>query len=422
MLRPSMRRTPLLATAALVALAACGDARGPLEPTATIGATAPATGNGTTGGATAPATGTSSRVAALRIFPGTLTLAAGTSAPLAVEARDARGADLAPTVTWTVDDASVATVDASGALVAVRAGRTTLRARIRTAAGDTASATSPVEVRTASAFSFEIRAMDATAAAELVGPAREAAATWARAVVGDLRDVTITIPAGGCERKGAPELDLAVDDVVVLARVDSVDGPGGVLAAAGPCVVRADGMPAVGTLVVDRADLPRLVAQGKLVNVVKHELGHVLGIGTLWGRAGAGATNTADGWRHVGARVTRTAAWFGVGVAEGIGGVPLAEAWSAGMGHWSEWALGTELMTPMLGDGASPLSLLTVDALGDLGYVTSPAGAEPFAKYGTGASATRLAGTGTRAAAEPLHETLHGATWTIGADGRLVAR
>ena len=58
---------------------------------------------------------------------------------------------------------------------------------------------------------------------------------------------------------------------------------GQVLGQAGPCQVRGLGyLPSVGMMEFDSDDLDALEASGRLLSVVLHEMGHVLGIGTWW--------------------------------------------------------------------------------------------------------------------------------------------
>jgi hypothetical protein len=107
-----------------------------------------------------------------------------------------------------------------------------------------------------------------------------------------------------------------------------------------------EGTTAVGLVVVDSADVALANTNGILDAVLRHELGHVLGIGTLWDRPSLGfVTRSAGGFRYVGPRGSAVGrGWFGVR-ADGPG-VPLGDAARAGSGHWSESALGAELMTP----------------------------------------------------------------------------
>src|SRR5690606_16553524 len=68
---------------------------------------------------------------------------------------------------------------------------------------------------------------------------------------------------------------------LIFVRVVDMDGYGNVLARAGPCFIRGQsGLPLVGLIELDRADLGR--DQQTILDVVTHEMGHVLGIGTLW--------------------------------------------------------------------------------------------------------------------------------------------
>src|SRR4029079_16595748 len=67
----------------------------------------------------------------------------------------------------------------------------------------------------------------------------------------------------------------------------AMDGQGGLLGSAGPDAYRSDtALPYHGTMSFDSADIASLEANGDLFNVVLHEMGHVLGIGTLWGMKG----------------------------------------------------------------------------------------------------------------------------------------
>ena len=45
-------------------------------------------------------------------------------------------------------------------------------------------------------------------------------------------------------------------------------------------------LPVFGSVRLDAADVADLEANGRLFDVVLHELGHVLGVGTLWGTHG----------------------------------------------------------------------------------------------------------------------------------------
>ncbi len=170
-----------------------------------------------------------------------------------------------------------------------------------------------------------------------------------------------------------------IHDVRIDASGEEIDGAGRILGQAGPTRVRtAGGLPITGVMSFDVADLETLERNGSLVNVVIHEMGHVLGIGTLWQRMGllqgAGTANPifvgANAMREYGAllRVNRPMP------------VPVANTGGPGTrdGHWRESIFGNELMTGFLDGGINPVSRVTVAALEDMGYQVNYAAADNY--------------------------------------------
>jgi hypothetical protein len=313
-------------------------------------------------------------------YPAAVVATAGSSVLLAARAVDADGFGFgaADAPVFASADPGVAGVTAAGVVRTGAPGTTSIRVRTGATEVDV-----PVTVVAAGGFDIDVQSATTSLLPATLGSAIvEAAARWQRAVLGDLPDVRFTLPAGACDRPGAPAEELVIDDLVVYASADSIDGPGGVLAQAGPCVVRTNGATAVGRVYMDAADLTTMANTERLVTVLQHELGHVLGIGTLWGR---GSNNllvrVGPDWRYRGARGVRVSDWWERTATDATGGVPLGEASGFGNGHWSESAFGNELMTPVINRGANPLSLITLEALADLGYLTSAAAAEPYALY-----------------------------------------
>lgn len=71
--------------------------------------------------------------------------------------------------------------------------------------------------------------------------------------------------------------------VKISATGNYIDHVGGVLAEAGPNHVRTGTrMPVRGVMRFDQYDLQDMEKKGTLLNVVTHEMGHVLGLGTMW--------------------------------------------------------------------------------------------------------------------------------------------
>lgn len=202
-----------------------------------------------------------------------------------------------------------------------------------------------------------------------------AAARWSEVIHTGLTDLPLTYAAAGCGEDSAA-FSGTIDDVLITASVTAIDGPGNVLASAGPCYYRtSDGLALAGSMQFDVADIGSLENSGDLEDVVLHEMGHVLGIGTLPGwsnnQAGAGTSTSA----FVGPR--SRGAWQELG---GTGPVPVENNGIPGTtdSHWRESVFDRELMTGYEDAGRDPLSRLTVAALGDLGYAVDLSSAETF--------------------------------------------
>jgi len=200
-----------------------------------------------------------------------------------------------------------------------------------------------------------------------------AAATWAGIVKTGQPDRTVTIGTNFCA-DGTAAYSGTVDDLLIDAQVIAIDGPGGILGQAGPCLVRAsNGLPLYGIMQFDSADVASLEASGQFANTIVHEMGHILGIGTVWSSPllqGAGTSNP----RFTGAAAVGT--WRELG---GAGDVPVENTGGAGTvdSHWRETTFRTELMTGYL-NSSNQLSALTAASLADLGYGVDLAGAAAY--------------------------------------------
>jgi hypothetical protein len=224
------------------------------------------------------------------------------------------------------------------------------------------------------------------ASAAVVEALDRAILRWEKAIVGKLAPVRVRVGAGNCG-ENAPALDEVVDDLTVLVTVGHVDGPGGVVAQANPCFLREDGLlPLMGQLRLDASDLEALEAVGLLEDVVAHEIGHVLGVGSLWELFellrlpslpdNPGADTHFDGPEAI-------QAFDRVGGEDYAGARVPVENELAGEGtrdrHWRQSAMGHELLTGLLDPaGPNPLSRVSVASLGDLGYEVDLDAAEPY--------------------------------------------
>ncbi|MBV9110799.1 MAG: hypothetical protein JO306_15420 [Gemmatimonadetes bacterium] len=211
---------------------------------------------------------------------------------------------------------------------------------------------------------------------------RDAAARWQAAITGDLPDASVNFGADACG-SGTPSIGFHVDDLLIFAGVQPIDGAGRVLGFAGWCVRRSAGLPVIGVMSFDAADVAPLESAGQFDEVVLHEMGHVLGIGSLWNSFGLLQDPTGpivqDTW-YSGAG--GQAAFDAIGGTAYTAGhkVPVENTGGQGTanGHWRESVLHNELMTGWLDAGANPLSLVTVRSLADLGYAVDPSAAEPY--------------------------------------------
>jgi hypothetical protein len=198
---------------------------------------------------------------------------------------------------------------------------------------------------------------------------KRAADRWSRVIVGDVPSVVIS--------------GEVIDDLLILAEGVPIDGPGGILGQAGPTHLRPASagasafLPAKGRMSFDTADLAQMQQNGTLVDVITHEMGHVIGIGTIWTRKGvlAGANSTNPTF-------TGTNAKKEFGILKGTGPTPVPVENTGGPGtansHWRETVFRNELMSGFIAAPNNPISKMTVASLKDLGYVVDLSAAEPY--------------------------------------------
>ena len=107
---------------------------------------------------------------------------------------------------------------------------------------------------------------------------KTAASKWASVISGDVADSEIVNSlrdATDCKRN----LPVSVDDLHICSMFDDIDGVSGVLGYAGPRVIDTiDGSvrAITGDMVFDSSDITKLKNEGRLRNVIVHEMGHVV--------------------------------------------------------------------------------------------------------------------------------------------------
>jgi hypothetical protein len=236
---------------------------------------------------------------------------------------------------------------------------------------------------TDSPFTIEVRFLGGLTDAQRQAFAA-AADRWSRIIVGDLPSAEVD----GEE----------IDDVRIDAQGGSIDGQQGVLGQAGPTTLRpatagaAALLPITGSMRFDAADLAEMERAGTLHDVITHEMGHVLGFGTIWRQKNLIAGTATGNPTFTGAGAVRAYAALR-GAAGRAEPVPVENTGGPGTrdGHWRESVFGNELMTGYVGVAGNPLSQLSVASMGDLGYQVDLAAAEPYALPAPGAPADQRA-------------------------------
>lgn len=276
------------------------------------------------------------------------------------------------------------TSDASGNVTAPawRLGKSALPQVMRATVGTTV--TKDINATVVTSFSIDVRFFGSrpiSAAHQALFT--DAAARLMAIVTGDVPNLSAQpvdmTPCGVTQTLNEP-----IDDIIIFASADSIDGKGKILGRAGPCYIRDPGAHTTitGVMQFDKDDLDDLLTSGLGQDVITHEMLHVLGVGTLW-ELNAPASpevhllqdkGTADP-RYLGEQGRQGCVAVG-GTVTCASNVPV-EGTSATVGagtadsHWSDKIFGNEMMTGFLNSGSNPLSSLTLRSLADLGYVVN---------------------------------------------------
>lgn len=167
--------------------------------------------------------------------------------------------------------------------------------------------------------------------------------------------------------------------IVIDVNVIPIDGSGNILGQAGPTAVRSGSLlTAQGQMEFDSADLANLNAAGLLDEVILHEMGHVIGIGTLWDLHNLISGSGTNDPRYTGALAS---AEYNTLTSSTETSVPIENTGGAGSieAHWRESLFDEEVMTSILDAGLNPLSRITIAALDDLGYAVDYSQADFYA-------------------------------------------
>jgi hypothetical protein len=200
----------------------------------------------------------------------------------------------------------------------------------------------------------------------------EAAGRWERIIIGDVPSITGTIPSAF---QGLPPVanNETIDDIIIEVALAPIDGPGNILGQAGPVYVRnVDNLPLSGVMFFDIDDLALLEEYDLFEDVIVHEMGHVLGIGSLWDFRRTLLKFNSKGAPYFGGKFANLF-W---NVEGGKHSLPIEDLGGSGtaLSHWKESILDNELMTGYINLGTNPLSRITSASVRDLGYQAVPTG------------------------------------------------
>jgi hypothetical protein len=169
------------------------------------------------------------------------------------------------------------------------------------------------------------------------------------------------------------------DDCMITGEAKAIDGVGGVIGSASPRLLRSHSghwHTLEGSMTFDEADIQDMINKGLWTSVVLHEMGHVLGIGSLWYRNDLQSYKGHDGRDDEYRGNIAQDKWEEIGCS---GDVPVETDGGYGTagGHWDEACMDDELMTGWL-DSKMYISAITIGSLEDMGYGVDYSTADPF--------------------------------------------
>jgi hypothetical protein len=245
-------------------------------------------------------------------------------------------------------------------------------------------------------FTITVRFVDPTPPSPPVLAAfNQAVAKWQSVIVDSVGSIPVKLAAGACD-SAQPALNETLKDLLVLVHVrhilDTVPGQA-ILGESGPCLIRKPGnLPILGVMSLNDSTLTILANNGLLDDVIKHEIAHLLGFGTVWDLDGfLRDSTTSDPWfsgPEAGAAFRKALPSFNDKI------VPVEANGGSGttLSHWRESVMTNELMTGFINNGPNPLSPVTIESMADLGYTVDVGAADPWPTPSSGVSAAVVAG------------------------------
>ena len=278
-------------------------------------------------------------------------------------------------------------------------------------------------------YDIEVRTLGSGFTPNRAAAFATAASVWGTYITGDVTDITVRDGDNASTVCGFDDTTplTRVDDLLIFARIRYIDGPNGILGQAGPRRVRQGAesneefLPYIGCMEFDEADIEILENEGLLDETILHEMGHVVGVGTIWEAKGLLSYDGAkclesENQIFTGAGAMAEYAELGRPVGRS-GPVPVEDDFGEGTkcGHWREAEFDNELMTGIIEEeGINPFSRMTIASLGDLGYAVDVSQGEPYSLPSCSPNCQAL-----RTQSLPGHTELLEPTYTSTPDGKL---
>lgn len=195
-----------------------------------------------------------------------------------------------------------------------------------------------------------------------------AAALWNRVIISGVPPVVLDSSFNANRQCGVNfqyNAGEALEGLTIFSTVEAIDGVGGILSMSGPCA-SSNSFSILGRMLVDSFDAKTRLADSSLEDTIAHEIGQVLGVGSLWNTFGLLNGNS----------------YIGENGLEGLADLefPNAVGIPVSNGNWEEEVFDNELMTLFMNVGVpNPLSIMTVKSLRDLNFVVDISAAQDYA-------------------------------------------
>eukprot|EP00924_Labyrinthula_sp_SR-Ha-C_P011134 augustus_masked-scaffold_51-processed-gene-1.91-mRNA-1 protein AED:1.00 eAED:1.00 QI:0/-1/0/0/-1/1/1/0/311 len=162
----------------------------------------------------------------------------------------------------------------------------------------------------------------------------------------------------------------------IFTNLISIDGKGGTLGQAWVCY-EVNNYPRISLNEYELVDLMNEYNKGNLVDLIRHEIGHALGLGSSWPNFNLVSDLDTNKPKYIGYHARTGYMQIGGGSSTSV---PLENTGGSGTRnkHWKEKKFGKELMTGYLDDGKTPISMVSLMSLMDMGYIVDLSKAESF--------------------------------------------